>query len=87
MTDETQTETTATPSFPSDEAFARVKADLAEGNELTLAHIGEIFGADFWVLIVYALMDAQDAARAIQGAISRLSNEKTAKAKKVTKES
>lgn len=60
------------PTYPSQRAFDLVKADLANGNELTLTHVGEVFGPDFWIMIVTALMDSQDAARAIQGAINRL---------------
>lgn len=59
--------------YPNDEAYQSVKADLEGGELLTFAHIGEVFGPDFWYLIVESLMDAQEAARAIQGAISRLS--------------
>jgi hypothetical protein len=58
--------------YPYDKAYSRVKADLKAGQELTFAHIGEVFGPEFWYLIVEALMDSQDAARAIHGAISRL---------------
>lgn len=54
------------------EALEKVEADLAAGEELTFAHVGAVFGDDFWVLLVYAFLDAQDAARAIQGAINRL---------------
>jgi hypothetical protein len=54
------------------EAFDTVVADLEAGNQLTLAHIGSVFGEDFWIMIVECLLDSQDAARAIQGAINRL---------------
>lgn len=57
---------------PSQEAFDRVCKDLAEGNPLTYAHIGEVFGAEFWIMLVTSFLDAQDAARAIQGSIARL---------------
>jgi hypothetical protein len=46
--------------------------DLEKGAELNLKHVGDVFGSDFWELIVMLLLDAQDAARAIQGAINRL---------------
>lgn len=59
--------------FPSKAAFEKVYADLEAGNELTFAHVGDVFGTAFWVELVYALMDAQSAARAIEGAIRRLS--------------
>lgn len=56
-------------------ALDLVEEDLEKGNELTFAHIGTVFGQEFWELLVMALMDAQDAARRIQGAISRLRGE------------
>ena len=58
--------------YPDKKAFKKVCADLEAGNTLTMAHVGEVFGTDFWVMIVMALMDSQDAARAIQGAIQKL---------------
>ena len=61
--------------WPNREAFERVCQDLQEGNELTLTHVGEVFGTPFWVMVVSCLMDAGDAARAIQGAIQRLRDE------------
>lgn len=54
------------------EALELVNEDLERGAELTLQHIGSVFGQEFWELIVMLLLDAQDAARAIQGAINRL---------------
>lgn len=54
------------------EALELVAEDLEKGAELTYSHIGSVFGQDFWELLVMGFMDAQDAARAIQGAISRL---------------
>lgn len=57
----------------SEEGLASVRKDFEEGQEFTFAHAGKVFGDAFWVAIVMALMDAQDAARAIQGAIARLS--------------
>jgi hypothetical protein len=54
------------------EAFEDVVKDLQAGAELTFAHIGAVFGDTFYFMIIEALMDAQDAARAIQGAIARL---------------
>jgi len=57
------------------EAFEAVATDLEKGQELTLKHVGDVFGGEFWELIVMLLLDAQDAARAIQGAISRLRTE------------
>lgn len=58
------------------EAFEQVVADLESGQELTFAHLGAIFGDPFWYMIVECLMDAADAARAIQGAIARLSGQR-----------
>jgi hypothetical protein len=57
------------------EEFERVAIELEAGQDLTLEMVGRVFGNDFWVMTVYLLMDAQDAARAIQGAINRLSRE------------
>lgn len=54
------------------EALELVHEDLERGAELTLQHVGNVFGQEFWELIVMLLLDAQDAARAIQGAINRL---------------
>jgi hypothetical protein len=54
------------------EALELVVEDLEKGAELNLKHVGDVFGSDFWELIVMLLLDAQDAARAIQGAINRL---------------
>lgn len=54
-------------------AFKEVCAELEAGNDLTLAMVERVFGADFSMMLVYTLMDANDAARAIQGAIARLS--------------
>lgn len=58
--------------YPNKAAFKEVMADLATGNELTFHHCGMVFGPDFYELLIYAFLDANDAARAIQGAIGRL---------------
>lgn len=54
------------------EALELVALDLEAGEELNLKHVGDVFGSDFWELVVMLLLDSQDAARAIQGAINRL---------------
>lgn len=59
------------------EAFEQVCKDLEGSDEkppmlLTFAHIGAVFGEDFYFMLIESLMDAQDAARAIQGAMNRL---------------
>lgn len=54
------------------EALELVAKELDEGAELNLKHVGDVFGSDFWELIVMLLLDSQDAARAIAGAINRL---------------
>lgn len=59
--------------MPSKSEFKKVCAELEAGEDLTLLQIGRVFGDDFWMLIVYAFLDSQDAARAIQNAIARLS--------------
>lgn len=53
-------------------ALELVEEDLDRGADLTFEHIGSVFGQAFWILVVEALLDSQDAARAIQGAIARL---------------
>ena len=54
-------------------AFKELVAKLEAGEaQLTLSDVGEVFGTPFWELLVYAMMDANEAARAIQGAINRL---------------
>jgi hypothetical protein len=54
------------------QAFEQVAEALENGQQLTFEMIGKIFGDEFWMMLVYSFMDAQDAARAIQGAINRL---------------
>lgn len=57
---------------PNDDAYGDVSIRLANGEELTFEMIGDIFGQEFWMILVYSLMDAQDASRAIAGAILAL---------------
>lgn len=54
-------------------AFREVCTQLEAGQDLTLEMVESVFGADFSMMLIYTLMDANDAARAIQGAIARLS--------------
>ena len=54
------------------EACKRIKKDMETGKPLTFSMVGEVFGQPFWELLVMSLLDAQDAARAIAGAIARL---------------
>lgn len=59
------------------EAFERVCLELEDdtkGNHLTFDQIGEIFGQDFWVMLVGTLLDAREAARIISSAVNRLRN-------------
>ena len=58
--------------MPNKKAFKEVSARVDAGEQLTFEMIGDVFGKEFWMLIVLSLMDANDAARAIQGAINRL---------------
>lgn len=67
--------------WPDDKAYKAVKAELAKGLPITFEMVGRVFGADFWMLMVCSLMDAQDAARAIAGAINRLSKGESGEAK------
>ena len=61
--------------YPNKKAFKLVCARVAAGEALTLEEVGEVFGQEFWVILVYALMDSNDASRAIAGAIARLKEE------------
>ena len=58
--------------YPNPAAFKTVCKDIKSGQELTLEMIGSVFGSDFYCMIIYILLDANDAARAIQGSINRL---------------
>jgi hypothetical protein len=49
------------------------RASEEEDYQLTLEDIGDVFGKDFYIMVITLLLDAQDSARAIQGAIRRLS--------------
>ena len=62
--------------YPNKKAFKQVCERLTAGEALTLEEVGEVFGQEFWVMLVYAFMDSNDAARAIQGAIQKLKEEK-----------
>ena len=57
---------------PNKAAFKRVCDELEAGAEFNFNMVGDVFGTIFWQLLVLSLMDANDAARAIQGAINRL---------------
>lgn len=59
--------------MPSQVEFDKVCDELNDGDDLTLEMVERVFGADFSMMLIYTLMDANDAARAIQGAIARLS--------------
>ena len=60
---------------PNKKEFKAVYGELETGAELTFEMVGRVFGPSFWVLVVYAFMDANDAARAIQNAIGKLKEE------------
>lgn len=53
------------------EHFEEVCGYLDDGQELTLEMVGHVFGPDFYLIMLYTLMDAQEAARAIQLASAR----------------
>ena len=57
--------------YPSKTEFTKVCKELTD-QQLTFTQVGRVFGQDFWELLVYALLDSQEAARAIQGAVNRL---------------
>ena len=54
-------------------SFDIVEDKLDNNGSLTLEDVGEVFGSDFWQLLVYTLVDAQVAARAIANALVRMS--------------
>lgn len=62
--------------MPNREEFERVCEELEQGRDLTLPMVERVFGADFSMMLIYTLMDSNDAARAIQGAIARLSTQR-----------
>ena len=64
--------------LPDKKAFKRVCVDLAAGKALTMINVGDVFGQPFWVMMVFAFLDAGDAARAIQNAMIRLKEGKDA---------
>ncbi len=74
MTNETieKRKYTKKPPYPSKKAFLKVCERLEEGEELDLEMVGDVFGSAFWIILVGTLLDANDAARAIQGSINRL---------------
>lgn len=61
--------------LPNKKAFKAVCTELEAGKDLTFEMVGSVFGQEFWMLLVMNLIDAQDAARAVQGAINRLRTE------------
>jgi len=58
--------------YPSKKDFQAVSEAIEKGEQLTFEMIGQVFGTEFWMLLVLSLMDANDAARAIQSAIARI---------------
>lgn len=61
------------------EAVEQVAADLEGGEQLTIAHLGAVFGEDVYFMVIEMLLDSQDAARAIQNAMLRLSGRQAEK--------
>lgn len=53
------------------EHFEEVCGYLDDGQDLTLEMVGHVFGPNFYLIMLYTLMDAQEAARAIQLASAR----------------
>lgn len=51
--------------------FKEVCGYLDDGQDLTLEMVGHVFGPNFYLIMLYTLMDAQEAARAIQLASAR----------------
>jgi hypothetical protein len=52
--------------------FKEVCGYLDDGQELTLEMVGHVFGPNFYLIMLYTLMDAQEAARSIQLASMRV---------------
>ena len=64
--------------YPDKKAFKQVCTEVSaavDGRALTLTDIGNVFGPAFWEMLVYCFLDANDAARAVAGAINRLRSE------------
>ena len=59
-------------SKPNKAAFKRVCEELESGTPFTMNMAMDIFGNQFSEMFILCLMDAQEAARAIQGSINRL---------------
>jgi hypothetical protein len=57
------------------EAFETVAAKVEGGEDLTLEMVLDVFGSEVAMMFIYMLMDAQEAARAIQLAILNLRSE------------
>lgn len=64
--------------WPDTEAFVAVCNKMDKGEPFLLEDAMDVFGTEFSITLVYALMEAGDAARAIQSAMNRLkAGEKT----------
>jgi hypothetical protein len=61
-----------TLAYPNPAAFKQACKDIKSGTELTVEMVGSVFGPDFYCMVIYLLLDSNDAARAIQGAVNRL---------------
>ena len=59
-------------SKPNKAAFKRVYDELERGTPFTMNMAMDVFGNQFSEMLILCLLDAQDAARAIQGAVNRL---------------
>ena len=63
----------ATKSRIDRKAFKRIyDRHLIPVDCLSFTDIGDVFGAEFYEMMLYALMDAGEAARVIQGCVNRL---------------
>ena len=62
------------PKYPNKRAFKAI-CDREESQPLTLEDIGDVFGTPFWIMLIYAFLDSNDAARAIQNATRKLKEE------------
>ncbi len=57
-------------------AFEEIASRLEGGEDLTFEHIGDVFGKHFYMILLFSLMEAQSAARAIDGAMRKLADVK-----------
>lgn len=68
---------------PNADAFDEVCEAIEDGEQLTLSHIGRVFGQPFWELLIMCMLDSNDAARAIQMSMLRMREAAEQQAKEI----